>query len=88
MFSANQNFTTDTYPDIVGKLAFDPGFGHYELKGAARFFTDRFNTSNHTNIGGHPSGGAYQAVEDYYRWSITIGVYAGCDESAPSDYVP
>jgi outer membrane murein-binding lipoprotein Lpp len=58
LFSANQNFTTDTYPDIVGKIAFDPGFGHYELKGAARFFTDRFNGSNHTNIGGGIGGAA------------------------------
>ena len=31
----------DQYPDIVGKAAFDPGFGHYEVYGLARFFSDR-----------------------------------------------
>jgi Porin subfamily len=58
LFSGNQNFTTDTYPDIVGKIAFDPGFGHYELKGAVRFFTDRFNGHNNTNTGGGIGGSA------------------------------
>ena len=31
----------DQYPDVVGKAAFDPGFGHYEAYGMARFFNDR-----------------------------------------------
>jgi hypothetical protein len=34
------NFNTETAPDIIGKAAFDPGWGHYELFGLARFFTD------------------------------------------------
>lgn len=36
----------DMLPDVIGKIALDPGFGHYELYGLARFFTDR------TDIGG------------------------------------
>jgi hypothetical protein len=31
---------TDNAPDIIGKLAFDPGWGHYEVFGIQRFFTD------------------------------------------------
>jgi Porin subfamily len=58
LFSGNQNFTSDTYPDIVAKIAVDPGFGHYELKGALRFFTDRFNGHNNTNTGGGIGGAA------------------------------
>jgi hypothetical protein len=35
------NYSFDKAPDIIAKLAFEPGFGHYELKGVARFFRDR-----------------------------------------------
>src|SRR6201990_1244998 len=34
------NFNTETAPDIIGKAAFDPGWGHYEILGLGRFFTD------------------------------------------------
>jgi hypothetical protein len=33
-------FNTDVAPDIIGKAAFDPGWGHYEVFGIARFFND------------------------------------------------
>jgi hypothetical protein len=42
-FSSNGNpnvFTPDTIPDIIGKVALDPGWGHYEAFGIARFFSD------------------------------------------------
>jgi hypothetical protein len=34
------NFAPDVAPDIIGKAAFDPGWGHYEVLGIARFFND------------------------------------------------
>ena len=34
------NFTTDAAPDIIVKAAFDPGWGHYEVYGVQRFFSD------------------------------------------------
>lgn len=34
-------YSINTAPDVVAKLAFEPGFGHYEIKGLARFFEDR-----------------------------------------------
>ena len=39
-FSAN-NVTVDYLPDIVAKVAIDPGFGHYELFATERFFRAR-----------------------------------------------
>jgi hypothetical protein len=36
----NNNFNADVAPDIIGKAAFDPGWGHYEVFGIARFFND------------------------------------------------
>ncbi|MGU3451939.1 hypothetical protein [Methylobacterium fujisawaense] len=43
--------TTTTYsnnsvPDIIGKVALEPGFGHFELKGLVRFFDDRLSATN------------------------------------------
>jgi hypothetical protein len=34
------NFNTEAAPDIIAKAAFDPGWGHYEVFGLGRFFTD------------------------------------------------
>jgi hypothetical protein len=36
--------TTDRAPDVIEKVAFDPGWGHYELFGVQRFFTDNVFT--------------------------------------------
>jgi hypothetical protein len=33
-------FAPDVAPDIIGKAAFDPGWGHYEVFGIARFFNE------------------------------------------------
>jgi hypothetical protein len=34
------SFTADNLPDIIAKVALDPGWGHYEAFGIARFFND------------------------------------------------
>src|SRR6516165_9643957 len=39
-FLQNVNVTTDQAPDIIEKAAFDPGWGHYEIYGLQRFFSD------------------------------------------------
>lgn len=44
--------STDLAPDIIGKLVWEPGYGHWELKGIVRFFQDRLNAHNHVAIGG------------------------------------
>jgi hypothetical protein len=33
--------STDEFPDVIEKAAFDPGWGHYEVFGLQRFFSDR-----------------------------------------------
>jgi hypothetical protein len=40
--STAQNYSTNVAPDIIVKAAFDPGIGHYEVGGIARFFRDRY----------------------------------------------
>jgi hypothetical protein len=36
--------TTDRAPDVIEKVAFDPGWGHYELFSVQRFFSDNVMT--------------------------------------------
>ena len=55
--NATTTYSNDIMPDIIGKLAFDPGWGHYELKGLARMFTDRANGTTHYTWG-YGGGGA------------------------------
>ncbi len=56
-FASTSNYSTDVAPDIVAKLALDPGWGHYELYGLARFFRDRHSKENSTITGGGIGGG-------------------------------
>jgi hypothetical protein len=50
--------STDPAPDLVGKVAFEPGLGHYEIKGLLRFFRDRIDGANNTEVGGGIGFGA------------------------------
>ncbi len=40
-FAPTVNYSDEVAPDVVAKVAWDPGFGHYEVKGIARFLHDR-----------------------------------------------
>lgn len=50
-------YTNDLIPDIIAKLAVDPGWGHYEVKGVARIFTDNVSGTNNA-VWGYGAGGA------------------------------
>lgn len=41
LYSNQNNYTPNIAPDIIAKIAVDPGWGHWELFGVARFFRDR-----------------------------------------------
>jgi hypothetical protein len=40
-FAPTATPSTDVAPDFVGKVVFEPGWGHYEVKAIGRFFRDR-----------------------------------------------
>ena len=40
--STAQNYSNNVAPDIIVKYTADPGFGHFEVGGIARFFRDRY----------------------------------------------
>jgi hypothetical protein len=46
------NYSTDVGPDLVAKVAIDPGWGHFEAYGLGRAFRSRANFSNHVIFGG------------------------------------
>ncbi len=54
--------STDLAPDIVGKAVFEPGWGHYEIKGIGRWFRGRMAERNHTAFGGGIGGAAILPV--------------------------
>jgi hypothetical protein len=57
-FLANYSngFSTSLAPDLLAKVAFEPGWGHFEIKALGRFFRDRIastaTTNSRTNITG------------------------------------
>lgn len=57
LLNSTTTYTNDYIPDFDGKIAFEPGWGHYELKGLVRTFTDRVLGTNH-NATGYGLGGA------------------------------
>ena len=46
--------STPMAPDVAAKIAFEPGWGHFEIKGIGRFFRDRIastaSASGHSNV--------------------------------------
>jgi len=40
-YNATSNYTANPAPDLIAKIAFDPGFGHYEVFGLVDRFNDR-----------------------------------------------
>ena len=64
LYNPNANYSYNLAPDMIAKVAFEPGWGHYEVFGIARFFRDRIypneivikNPDGTTTIGGSAAG--------------------------------
>ena len=53
LYNPLNNYSFNLAPDMLAKIAFEPGFGHYEVFGIARFFRDRvYPNSTTTTVGG------------------------------------
>lgn len=48
--NTSTTYSNNSAPDVIGKLALEPGFGHFELKGLVRFFDDRLSPANLTAV--------------------------------------
>lgn len=62
----SSTMSLDTAPDLTAKLAWDPGFGHYEVYGLARWFRDVENATqqDNTSMGGGIGAGTVIPVID------------------------
>ncbi|MBV9784600.1 MAG: hypothetical protein JO264_12350 [Acidisphaera sp.] len=64
--NSSNNYSDDVAPDIILKAAYDPGFGHYEVYGLARFLHDRVDAvgsgSSNTRLAGGGGAGAILPV--------------------------
>lgn len=49
---STNGFSTNLAPDVLAKVAWEPGWGHYELKGLGRFFRDRISGKTNYSYGG------------------------------------
>ena len=62
---SNTTYSTNVTPDLIAKMAVDPGFGHYEIRAVGRTFRDRLNATatipgkNNTLLGGGIGGAVY-----------------------------
>jgi hypothetical protein len=58
------NYSVNLAPDLIAKVAYDPSFGHFEIKAVGRFFRDRVGGTsgnegtNYTTLGGGIGAGA------------------------------
>jgi|GEM_PF-642158 len=46
--NTSTTYSNNSAPDLIGKVALEPGFGHFELKGLVRFFDDRLSPTSLT----------------------------------------
>jgi len=76
LYNATATYGFNQTPDFVVKMAFEPGFGHYEIFGIARNFRDRIygaHAVNDTRTGG---GGGANARWSFYEKKVDFGLHA------------
>lgn len=82
LYNSTANYSFNLAPDMIAKIAIEPGWGHYEVFGIARFFRDRIypnyvvvtNPDGTTKVTGS-SAGAYN--------DSTLGGGLGASMRAP-----
>ncbi|HEY0785997.1 MAG TPA: hypothetical protein VGD62_09005, partial [Acidobacteriaceae bacterium] len=63
LYNATAAYSFNLAPDLIAKIAFEPGWGHWELFGVSRFFRNRVYPGggvapfNDTSVGGGVGGG-------------------------------
>jgi hypothetical protein len=78
------NYSFNASPDFVGKLAFQPGFGHYEIFGVATQFRDRIfpdaglatpSAAGAYNSSTWTGGGGVNARWSVWQKHVDIGIH-------------
>lgn len=76
LYNTGANYTFNLAPDMIAKIAVEPGWGHWELFGVSRFFRDRIYPTgvtpyNNTVVGGGVGGGFRGPLFDK---KVTVGL--------------
>ena len=84
LYNQFANYSTNVAPDIIAKIAFEPGFGHYEVFGLASDFRERLypnaTAAKPSAAGAHNSsiwGGGFGANARwlFYQKHIETGIH-------------
>jgi hypothetical protein len=62
LFAPTSNYSLDVAPDVIGKLSFDPAFGHFEALGVGRWFRSRVALDDKTTMSGGFGAGFFAPV--------------------------
>ncbi len=78
--NSTANYSTEYAPDVIAKITADPGWGHYEIFGVARFLHDRVSYvgsgASHTELAGGGGAGVTLPVVPK-RLDLRASVLAG-----------
>lgn len=76
-FNPAANYSLNLAPDVIAKVAFEPGFGHYELAGIATFLRDRVypNAGTKSATGAHNDSKVAGGVEGAAWLPFHKGMY-------------
>jgi hypothetical protein len=86
------NFSTAVMPDVIAKVAFDPGWGHYEVKGVMRVFRDHVlgTDTNQKKVGGGFGAGAILPLKknkiDFYAETLIGNGTSRYNDSGNADF--
>jgi len=53
LYNLNSNYSFNEAPEVVAKMAFEPGWGHWELFGVSRFFRNRIYPTAGSSAGAY-----------------------------------
>ena len=80
-FFSGTNYSDEIAPDVIAKVAADPGFGHYEVYGLARFMHDRVSVlgggRNNTTLAGGGGAAMYLPITSSKKLFFRASALAG-----------
>lgn len=81
VFNSATNYSTDVAPDIIGKVGWDPGWGHYEIYGLLRFPHSRVSYTgsgkSRTDVAGGGGAGMILPLEKKHKVNFQVSGLVG-----------
>jgi len=77
LYNATANYSFNMTPDFIGKIAFEPGWGHWELFGIERTFRDRIYPNETCTTSASGTTSCTNSTGAYEDHSIGAGIGGG-----------